>query len=566
MHHKHTHLMATAAVALTLAGSSAAQITARISVGPGGVQEPQDHIRPRTSATGRFVVHQDSTAQIFVRDRDVDGNGVFDEGNTTTELVSRSTAGVVGSNQSQYPDISGDGRWVSFQSIATNLVPGDTNNREDVFVRDRDPDGNGLFEGNGVTTRVMGSGGLEPNHHSRFPRISGDGEFVVFVSWASNMLPGDTNNQPDIFRAELSTGALELVDVAAAGGFSNGAGSTPAISDDGAVIVFMSTATDISLPVAPFGNLYCRDLDAGTTEVLNIDSFGVLGNGSSSLPTISGDGTIAAFQSGSTNLDARDTDNSQDVFVRDRIAGTTELVSLNSLGAKATRLSLLNSHSPELSVDGHRVAFASNATNLWANLDPLSSTQQLYLHDRDTAQTYCVSTSSTDDLGTAPSSVFSHDVSADGAEVVFDSVAENLVGDDDNNQRDIFGHTLCPDPALELGYASLGSNGMVPTLRACGGMAAGETATLQLRHAPANTRSACIVSSGMNPRPAFGGTLVPWQPLQRTLVLTDATGSATSQLMGGGGPGTLFVQWLSWDKGNSPKYVLSNALEIEILP
>jgi len=566
MQRKPTHLMAAAAVVLALSGSSAAQVTARISVGPGGVQEPQDHVRPRASATGRHVVHQDSTGQVFARDRDVDGNGVFDEGNTATELVSRSTAGIVGLNQSQYPDISGDGRWVTFQSLASNLVAGDTNNREDVFVRDRDPDGNGVFEGNGVTTRVMTSTGAQPDLFSRFPRISSDGEFVVFVSWASNMLPGDTNNQPDVFRFEVATGALELVNVAAGGGFSNGPGSAPAISDDGVVIVFSSTATDISQPVAPFGNVYCRDLDAGTTETLNVDSSGVLGNGTASFPVISGDGTTAAFQSGSTNLDARDTDNSQDVFVRDRIAGTTELVSLDSLGEKATRLSLLSSSSPELSADGRRVAFASNATNLWANLDPSSNVQQLFVHDRETAQTYCVSISSEDDLGAAPSSVFSHDLSADGFEVVFDSFAENLVPDDDNGQRDIFGHTLCPDPARELGYWSVGSNGMAPTLRACGGMAGGETTKLQLRHAPASTRSACIVSAGMNPRPAFGGTLVPWQPLQRTLVLTDGTGSATAQLVGGGGPGTLFVQWLSWDKGNSPKYVLSNALEIEILP
>ena len=70
----------------------------------------------------------------------------------------------------------------------------------------------------------------------------------------------------------------------------------------------------------------------------------------------------------------------------------------------------------------------------------------------------------------------------------------------------------------------------------------------------------------MNPRPAFGGTLVPGHPLQRTLVFTDATGSATAQLTGGGGPGMLYVQWLSWDKANAPKYVLSNAIEVRILP
>jgi len=192
--------------------------TTRVSVKSDGSQAtggPSDD--PSISSDGRYVAfHSEATnlvagdtnskPDVFVHDRDADGNGIFDEagpGKIRTTRVSVRSNGTQVSGNCKEPSISADGRYVAFHSDVTDLVPGDTNTTWDVFVHDRDPDGDGIFDEAGAirTTRVsvqsdgtQGTGG-----DSESASISPDGRYVAFHSWSTDLVPGDTNSQRDIF-------------------------------------------------------------------------------------------------------------------------------------------------------------------------------------------------------------------------------------------------------------------------------------------------------------------------------------------------------------------------------
>ena len=154
--------------------------------------------------------------------------------------VSVNSAGVQGNEVSLFPSISSDGRFVAFESYASNLVPGDTNGLPDSFVRDRQT---------GQTTRVsVDSAGLEGNDRSHhYSNISSDGRFVAFGSFASNLVPGDTNSKTDIFVHDQQTGQTTRVSVDSAGLQGNDTSYLPSISSDGRFVAFMSYASNLVL-------------------------------------------------------------------------------------------------------------------------------------------------------------------------------------------------------------------------------------------------------------------------------------------------------------------------------
>ena len=154
-----------------------------------------------------------------------------------TTRVSVDSAGVEGNNGSWVPSISGDGRFVAFESYASNLVPGDTNLTVDVFVHDRQT---------GQTTRVsVDSAGVEGNGWSWPSSISGDGRFVAFESGASNLVPGDTNLTGDVFVHDRQTGQTTRVSVDSAGVEGNSVSQTHSISGDGRFVAFESAAYNL---------------------------------------------------------------------------------------------------------------------------------------------------------------------------------------------------------------------------------------------------------------------------------------------------------------------------------
>jgi Tol biopolymer transport system component len=156
---------------------------------------------------------------------------------TKTKRVSVSSAEVQGNNGSYNPSISADGRFVAFGSDATNLVGGDTNGWEDVFVRDRRT---------GKTRRVnLSSAGAQGNDHSFNPSISADGRLVAFGSSATNLVGNDTNGFDDVFVRDRRTGKTRRVSVSSAGTQGDGGNFNPSTSSDGRFVGFESFAANL---------------------------------------------------------------------------------------------------------------------------------------------------------------------------------------------------------------------------------------------------------------------------------------------------------------------------------
>jgi Tol biopolymer transport system component len=201
----------------------------------------------------------------------------------TTERVSVDSAGNQGNDHSWAAAISAEGRYVAFLSYASNLVPGDSNGVGDVFVHDRQT---------GITERVsVDSAGNQGNDHSGYPSLSADGRYVAFQSSASNLVPGDNNGHCDIFVHDRQTGATERVSVDSAGNEGDYESYDPAISADGRYVAFQSGAlnlvpgdTNVEM------DIFVHDRQTGITERVRVDSAGNEGNGESQPPAISADG------------------------------------------------------------------------------------------------------------------------------------------------------------------------------------------------------------------------------------------------------------------------------------
>jgi hypothetical protein len=235
-------------------------------------------------------------------------------------------------------------------------VDGDTNNFGDVFVKD-------LVVG--TLTRVsVAENGAQGNNHSFEPIISGDGNYVVFRSYASNLVLGPDNNFEDIYRKNLSTGEIVRVNTSSSGQQGNNAIWYPTISYDGRYVSFPSTANN--LVVGDTNNswdVFVKDMVTGTTVRASTSSTGGQGDGISNYANISGDGRYVSFVSFATNLVPGDTNAKSDIFVKDLVTGQLTRVSTDSAGLQA------NDASTEaiIGASGVFVAFASTATNLIPN-------------------------------------------------------------------------------------------------------------------------------------------------------------------------------------------------------
>ncbi|MEG4579135.1 calcium-binding protein [Microcoleus sp. MON1_C5] len=310
--------------------------------------------RPSISADGRFVAFESVASNLVPGDT----NGyihvfVRDLSTNTTTRISVDSAGNQGNRGSLDPSISANGRFVAFTSVATNLVPGDTNNSLDIFVRD--------LSTNTTTGVSVDSAGNQANGSSLDPSISADGRFVAFSSNAANLVPGDTNNNYDIFVRDLSNNTTTLVSVSSNGARANGFSSLSSISANGRFVAFSSDAANL-VPGDTNNNydVFVRDLLTNTTTRVSVSSSGEQGFGDSISPSISADGRFVAFSSSAANLVPGDTNNGADIFVRDLSTNTTTRVSVDSAGNQGNDTSF----STSISADGGRVAFSSDASNL----------------------------------------------------------------------------------------------------------------------------------------------------------------------------------------------------------
>jgi hypothetical protein len=306
------------------------------------------------------------------------------------------------------PKISSDGRWVVFCSRATNLTPEGGNGKVQIYLYD--------IATNQIRLLSRTAAGQPGNADSDSPSISRDGTFVAFASAASNLVSGDTNNQIDVFFYTRSSGSLTRI-VPRDGGQPNGASGNPVISDDGAVIAFVSRATnlvsgdtngkdDIFVYYRAGGWIY-QARNRGTIQL----------NGHSYQPSISQNGRYVAFATEATNIDPRDTDTLPDIYLWDSSTGTMTLVSVNSFGRKAN----LGGRMPSISLDGGRVAFESDATNL-TPLDLVPDTD-IFVYDHSRGWVYPISL-----RGCVPGGLpsFIPALSGDGRVVAFQTNAANL--------------------------------------------------------------------------------------------------------------------------------------------
>jgi Tol biopolymer transport system component len=283
---------------------------------------------------------------IFVHDRQT--------GQTTR--VSLSTGGAQADSHSLFPAISGDGRYVAFESIATNLVANDTNGVVDVFVHDR----NG-----GQTTRAsVSGGGAQANGGSDKPDISYYGQYVTFQSDATNLVTGDTNAARDVFVHNRINGDTTRASVSTGGVQGDNASHLPKITGNGAAVAFSSTATNlVAGDTNAVDDIFVRYLWTNQTIRVSLDSAGNQSNGGSHTPDIAGNGDWVVFASSANNLVAGDTNAVDDIFAHAPSTGVTIRSSVSTAGTQANALSSL----PSTSYDGRFTAFTSSATNLVAN-------------------------------------------------------------------------------------------------------------------------------------------------------------------------------------------------------
>jgi Tol biopolymer transport system component len=395
--------------------------------GPAGVPSNGCALKPAISPDGRWVVFEAPgnnltpesasgnplQAQIYLRDM---------QANTTT-LVSRMTGanGQIADGNCNWPNVSDDGRYVSFNSAAGNLSPDDLESEDpeypgdlciDTFVRDLQTNTTILV------SRAMGTVGVAQNSRTWDSRISGNGRHVVWRTYADN-LSTDVNSCENVYVRHLDDDTTELVNRANGidGAGANGSSSNPVISYDGRYIAFASFGDNLSdddydnltmvnedhcgpPPTGDYGgddDIFVRDMVAHTTELIS-RATGIDGEGATPIssneaqgyapsyrPAISGDGRYVAFASASHNLSSEDRDDlgSSDefetglnVYVRDRIAHTTALASRatgpDGAGVNATALAEIVQYYVEkdwkpklaISADGHHVAFATMATKL----------------------------------------------------------------------------------------------------------------------------------------------------------------------------------------------------------
>ena len=334
----------------------------RASVASDGTQANGSSYEVALSDDGRYAAFSSSASNLVPNDtngkRDI---FVHDQQTGATERVSISSGGLQGDGDAGEAaialDISGDGRYVAFMSAASNMIPNDTTFDEfDVYLRDRQTNATSLVS--------VASDGTQANDYSGYPAISADGRFIAFFSYATNLDNRVTSTTGHIYAHDRQTGQTQLASVSTSGTAANGWSTNPIISANGRYVAFESVATNlVSNDTNGQSDIFVRDLQSGVTTRVSVASDGTQANAYSRSPAISGDGRFVVFESNASNLVVDDTNNIQDVFVRDRLTGATTLVSVGMNGSPANGIS----YNAAIAANGQLIGFASGAYNLVAD-------------------------------------------------------------------------------------------------------------------------------------------------------------------------------------------------------
>lgn len=374
------------------------------------------------SANGRSIVFTTTANNWFAGQQPGDRIIVADLVTDALESASRTSAGTPLNGNASGPVASADARYIAFTSQANNLDVGTPTSGAHVVRKDRSSGQLLLVSASAAGTPAAGSAGGQ----ARYASISGDGRFVVFSSDASNLVAGDLPGTEDIFVKDLDTGAIEAVSRDINGAFTS-AGvafqTSHSISADGRWVLFQSSAANL---VAGVGGgviqVYLRDLQTGSTELVSRSTAGVPAGSQSDVGAISPSGRFVSFRSFATNLDGAA---GSGVYIRDRIAATTVSI-------------------PKPVVDGVaantcRESDVSDAgTVILACVFPSPIADQVVLHVPGSAGTpFLISSDANDVRGNAISGA-SVAVDASGLSMVFESLASNLSATDGNGESDVF--------------------------------------------------------------------------------------------------------------------------------
>jgi len=513
------------AVALGCYPSAAAQLVTRVTdlERSSGVQPHAGTGNGGLSVDGRWLVQPEYT-NVYLRD-------------LSTGAVVNASPPLPGFGESGYglgPSISADGRIVSYWSGFGGLVPNDTNAAEDVFVFDRST---------GVVRRISeGPGGVQSPTDvlSQYPRTSGDGSTVVYWSESRTLGPADLNFTPDLYACDLATGVNELVSVG-----SNGLQVTCptgctfseefSVSFDGRFVAFVTNASFDPLDTVGWDDVYVRDRLLGQTERVSLTTTGTQITGWSWSPAISGDGRFVAFVSDAPNMIPGSTSYSLDVFVRDRVAGTTELLTINALGVAGGWAEW----SPRISPNGRFVAFASVANGYVAS--DFDNGPDAFVRDRRLGTTERVTIALGGQPLVAPGYVVVQAVRDDGS-VLFNSVSPGLAlgfepyspGQTQFPLGAFLYQPRYPSDAI-LGYCTPKTNslGCTPRIANIGFPSLSDNASLFVKALRVRSHQSGMLlwSRTQQSTPFGGGTLCVGPPIRRTRI-QDSGGLAPNDCSG----------------------------------
>ena len=420
--------------------------TTCVSVSSGGTLGNGDSENACISADGRYVAFYSKATNLVPGDAN-DAGDVFvhDRWTGQTTRVSVASDGTQGDSYSGRWGIaiSARGRYVVFDSSASNLVPSDTNDYEDVFVHDR-------FTSQ-TTCVSWAPDGTPGNANAYYPCVSADGRYVAFQSQADNLLPG-LDFGVHIFVHDQQTGEKEVVSVNSAGTLGDDSSEEPSISADGRYVAFQSQATNlVTGDTNAQQDIFVHDRETGQTTRVSVASDGTEGDDYSNWPDISGDGSLVVF-----NTEARTlfpgADWVWDVLLYDRGTGQTTLISAAPNGTQGNS----GSWFATISQDGSCIAYDSWAYNLVPDDDNYPY-PDIFVYDRKTEETTLVSRATDDTQGNGKSRA--PDISGDGRCVVFDSESTNLVPNDTNEAKDVFVHERWGVPPPSWLYLPLALRG-----------------------------------------------------------------------------------------------------------
>jgi Tol biopolymer transport system component len=485
------------ALSLGVAWPCASQSVERVSVDSAGGEADLDSRWSGVSDDGNLVVFDSEATNLVAGD----ANGhrdVFlrDVKAGTTIRLSVAAGGAEADGESTFPAMTPDGRYVAFESDATNLVSGDLNGVTDVFVLDRV---------SGIIERVtVDAAGAEADGQSARPSISADGRYVSFYSAADNLVAGDTNGVSDVFVFDRHARTVERVSVDDAGGEADRGSFVNSISADGVKVAFISDATNlVAGDLNGMRDAFVHDRSTGLTVRVSVDSAGnEVAGGNTDSSRISPDGTMCAFSSSANLLVPNDSNHRFDIFVKDLATGVTELVSADPSGGPGDRASL----HPRLSTDGRFVLFQSSSSLFVAG--DTNGVHDLFLRDRLLGVTHRISVDANGVEGDADSHVGW--MSSNGAWITSHSAATNLVAGDTNGVEDILRFHFClPASWSNYGSGLAGALG-VPAFTLRSDPVLGTTVTADLADSTGQGTLAVVlvgVDSAQIPT-GFGGTLL----------------------------------------------------------